>query len=67
MPEVGPDDNFFDLGGDSLLAIELAARINETYELDLPLRSVYAAPVVAELAGSVRAALAAEGRTGDGG
>ncbi|BCL17338.1 type I polyketide synthase [Micromonospora sagamiensis] len=68
VPEVGPDDNFFDLGGDSLLAIELAARINETYELDLPLRSVYAAPGVAELAGSVRAALAAEGRAaGDGG
>jgi acyl transferase domain-containing protein len=62
VPEVGADDDFFDLGGDSLLAIELAARINETYELDLPLRSVYGAPVVADLAAAVRAALAADGR-----
>ena len=35
--EVGPDDNFFDLGGDSVSAIELVTRLEEALgrEIDL--------------------------------
>jgi acyl carrier protein len=37
MPNVDPDDNFFDLGGHSLLAVRLFARIEREFGLALPL------------------------------
>jgi acyl carrier protein len=47
---VGPDDNFFDLGGDSLLAVALFAAIEEQASLKLPLTTIYDAPTPAALA-----------------
>lgn len=33
--------SFFELGGNSLLAIQLVNRLRETFEVDIPLRSFY--------------------------
>jgi amino acid adenylation domain-containing protein/non-ribosomal peptide synthase protein (TIGR01720 family) len=43
--------NFFDLGGQSLLAGQLAARIQEAFTVQLSLRTLFANPTIAALAG----------------
>ncbi|MEU6076197.1 CocE/NonD family hydrolase [Micromonospora sp. NPDC047074] len=48
VDDVGPADDFFDLGGDSLFAIRLISRIRKAYQVRLSLQDVFAAPTLAE-------------------
>ena len=41
LEKVSVDDNFFDIGGNSLLIALLAARLSSTYQMDLPLPEVF--------------------------
>ncbi|MEU8897091.1 amino acid adenylation domain-containing protein [Nocardia sp. NPDC048505] len=60
VARVGREDDFFALGGDSLLAIRCAARLSAQLSTRITVRTVFDAPTVAELAraasGAVRAA-----------
>ncbi|MDC3379015.1 amino acid adenylation domain-containing protein [Planctomycetota bacterium] len=49
----GRNDSFFELGGHSLTAMLATARLSETFDVDLPLRSFFEYPTVAELAGEI--------------
>jgi phthiocerol/phenolphthiocerol synthesis type-I polyketide synthase E len=46
---VGPDQNYFDLGGDSSLAVQLFARIEKIFHVKLPLATLFEAPTIEEL------------------
>ena len=56
------NDNFFDIGGHSLMATELMARIREEFNTDLELQNLYKAPTVAELATEIVQKKAEAGR-----
>jgi acetoacetyl-CoA synthetase len=44
---IDPDDNFFDLGGDSALAVELFSKIADAFGKQLPPVMIYHAPTIA--------------------
>ena len=57
VERVGPSDNFFHLGGHSLMAARVLSRVSESLRVELPLRSLFDAPTLAEFAVLVEDAL----------
>lgn len=51
---VGIDDDFFALGGNSLMAVRLISRVRDTLGLDLSVRDLFVAPTVGCLAERLR-------------
>jgi oxalate---CoA ligase len=54
LNQVSIHDDFFDLGGDSLLAAPLFARLEKVFGKSLPLGIIFEAPTVAELAKAIQ-------------
>lgn len=50
LDAVGPEADFFALGGQSLSAADVVARIRHAFDLELPLRTLFDRPVLADLA-----------------
>ncbi|HET9986429.1 MAG TPA: amino acid adenylation domain-containing protein, partial [Longimicrobiales bacterium] len=58
---IGVDDNFFEIGGHSLLALRVLGRIAERHGVRIPLRAVFDTPTIAGLAKALEAARAGGG------
>jgi len=50
VESIGPGENYFDLGGDSSLAVHMFAQVEKQFHVKLPLATLYEAPTIAELA-----------------
>ena len=50
LERIGRHDNFFELGGHSLSAVQLASRVRRKLEVELPMRAVFEAPVLRQMA-----------------
>ena len=48
--EIGIDENFFALGGDSLVGVQVVSRLRMTLRMDVPPSCIFEAPTISELA-----------------
>jgi acyl carrier protein len=55
---ISPSDRFRDLGGDSLAATRVAARIRRQFAVEVPLRHLVKARTLADLAAALETAIA---------
>ncbi|MFE5401277.1 beta-ketoacyl synthase N-terminal-like domain-containing protein [Streptomyces sp. NPDC056580] len=58
LPDIEPDESFFELGGDSLIAMKLFARLKEIYPVEIKMRSLFDAATAADLAALIERRLA---------
>jgi acyl carrier protein len=61
QPTVEPEENFFMIGGHSMLGVELVARIKDQFGVKLTLRQLFTAPTVAALAAEVARQMSLKG------
>ncbi|MGF6735704.1 amino acid adenylation domain-containing protein [Paraburkholderia youngii] len=61
LERVGRHDNFFELGGHSLLAVQMSSRLSQAVGVELPLSTLFARPVLGDLAASIVEVLSRSG------
>jgi acyl transferase domain-containing protein len=61
IESVGTADNFFDLGGHSLIAVQLVSRLREIFDIAIEPEAVFEAADITELAQAVEKILAEQG------
>jgi acyl carrier protein len=57
LEDIGTQENFFRVGGHSLLAAKLMNHVREAFQVDLPLSALFKNPTIAGLAGEIESSL----------
>ena len=65
VDQVGVHDNLLDLGGDSLKVAQIATRIRDAFQINVPLRAIFDNPTVAGMAGVIEALSGDDTRHGE--
>ncbi len=65
--EIGVEDNFFDLGGDSLLASQIVSRLQRAFEVNISMAGLFDEPTILGLAQLIEAIRAEREETPDDG
>ncbi|MET7836422.1 phosphopantetheine-binding protein, partial [Micromonospora sediminicola] len=60
VDEIGLDDDFFELGGNSLVAVQLIAQVRKVAGVKLPMRTLFDASTVRDMVANVEKARAAK-------
>ena len=63
IERVNPGDNFLELGGHSLMATRVFSRIREAFRVELPLKTLFDAPTLTELASVIEKAMGTDSET----
>ncbi|HEX8441989.1 non-ribosomal peptide synthetase/type I polyketide synthase, partial [Archangium sp.] len=66
IEDIGIQDNFLELGGNSLMAAQMLTRLRESFPVQLPLSDLFEAPTVAGIAARIEARLKEVGPSGSG-
>ncbi|MFY9557467.1 MAG: amino acid adenylation domain-containing protein, partial [Blastocatellia bacterium] len=53
LDDLQPEEDFFEMGGHSLLAAQVVSRIRDVLSIDLPLRTIFERPIIRELSSAV--------------
>jgi dihydroaeruginoic acid synthetase len=57
LASVSRNENFFDLGGNSIVAIRIIAELNDEFGINLAMSSLFSAPALADFTGLVNSFL----------
>jgi acyl transferase domain-containing protein/thioesterase domain-containing protein/acyl carrier protein len=63
VEKIGVDDNFFDLGGHSLVAVRLFRAVKAAYAVDFPISVLFEAPTIAQCAALIEARRGSDGQS----
>jgi amino acid adenylation domain-containing protein len=55
LDQIGINDRFLDLGGDSLMAVRLISRIRDVFRIEVPLRALFDTPTIVDMAAVIYA------------
>ncbi|WP_405762659.1 type I polyketide synthase [Streptomyces sp. NBC_00045] len=58
LPDIEADESFFELGGDSLIAVKLFAQLREIYPVEIKMRALFESATAADLAALIEQQLA---------
>ncbi len=63
LEQISMQDNFFEIGGHSLIATQIVSRVRAQFEIELPLRTIFEAPTIAQMAARVEQLVVADIRS----